>query len=85
MARSRSQALFLLLLATDIDAGPFRSASTRRSDKAFSQDATAGWSMEAIFTLIGVCVAVLGVLVGLLSSRKLRKWLCKPVKCKQRT
>ena len=40
------------------------------------------WSNEAIFTLIGVCVAVAGILIGLVSSPKLRQWLCKPFKCK---
>jgi hypothetical protein len=83
MARSSSQVLLLLLWATDIDGRPLRPALTHRSGKASTQDTTVGWSNEAIFTLIGVCIAALGILIGLLSSPKLRQWLCKPLKCKQ--
>jgi hypothetical protein len=46
---------------------------------------SAAWSNEAIFTLIGVCVTVVGILIGLLNSPELRQWLCKPFKCKQDT
>jgi len=83
MPRSCSQVLLLLLWASDIDAGPLRPALTHRSGKASTQDATVGLSNEAILTLIGVCIAALGILIGLLSSPKLRQWLCKPFKCKQ--
>jgi hypothetical protein len=41
------------------------------------------WSKEAIITLVGVAVAVVSVFVAIvLSSSKLRQWLCCPFRCK---
>jgi len=46
-------------------------------------EAQTGWSRQDIFTLVSVCVAVAGILIGLLlASPKLREWLCDPFKCK---
>ncbi|EMD69167.1 hypothetical protein COCSADRAFT_207025 [Bipolaris sorokiniana ND90Pr] len=39
---------------------------------------TSGWSKEAVLTLAGVCVAILGILVGLVISPRARRWLCSP-------
>ncbi|KAH7561967.1 hypothetical protein BM1_03071 [Bipolaris maydis] len=39
---------------------------------------TAGWSKEAMLTLVGVCVAIFGILVSLVASPKARRWLCSP-------
>ncbi|XP_014559438.1 hypothetical protein COCVIDRAFT_13620 [Bipolaris victoriae FI3] len=39
---------------------------------------TAGWSKEAVLTLVGVCVAIFGIFAGLGSSPKGRRWLCSP-------
>jgi uncharacterized membrane protein YcjF (UPF0283 family) len=89
MIRLLSRFLFLLLLADDINASPLASMMTRQSDTTMDAhvvdtlDAPTAWSNEAIFTLVGVCVAILGILIGLLSSPKLRQWLCQPLKCKQ--
>jgi hypothetical protein len=44
--------------------------------------ASSPWSNEAIFTLIGVIVTVLGIFITLLfSSSKLRTWLAYPFQC----
>jgi hypothetical protein len=41
--------------------------------------ARTSWSRQDIFTLIGVCVAITSILVGLLVALPgLRGWLCKP-------
>ncbi|EUC43232.1 hypothetical protein COCMIDRAFT_28304 [Bipolaris oryzae ATCC 44560] len=40
---------------------------------------TPGWSKEAVLTLIGVCVAIFGILVGLVASPRARRWLCSPL------
>ena len=46
--------------------------------------AQTGWSRQDIFTLVSVCVAVAGILIGLLiASSNLREWLCDPVRCKR--
>ena len=76
------------LLPTLIEAFP--TPSTRDVDLTHHQDPTTpdqaqtGWSRQDIFTLVSVCVAVAGILIGLLlASPKLREWLCHPFKCKR--
>lgn len=42
-----------------------------------------GWSRQDTITLAGVCVAVLGILIGVLvASPQLREWLCIPFRRK---
>ncbi|OAG24980.1 hypothetical protein CC77DRAFT_296360 [Alternaria alternata] len=42
-----------------------------------------GWSRQDIFTLVSVCVAIVGIFIGALgASPTLRVWLCKPSRCK---
>ncbi|EUC39009.1 hypothetical protein COCCADRAFT_21740 [Bipolaris zeicola 26-R-13] len=36
---------------------------------------TPGWSKEAVLTLVGVCVAIFGILIGLVTSPKAKRWL----------
>ncbi|RII08779.1 hypothetical protein CUC08_Gglean007175 [Alternaria sp. MG1] len=37
------------------------------------------WSRQDIFTLVSVCVAIVGIFIGALgASPTLREWLCKP-------
>jgi hypothetical protein len=54
------------------------------SDTTQSTNSTSGWSKEAIFTLIGLPLAILSILtVVLVASAKARGWLCKPFKREQ--
>jgi hypothetical protein len=42
------------------------------------------WSRQDVLTLIGVCIAVIGVTTAVLvSAPGLRKGLCKPFECKR--
>ena len=81
MALAFLSVLFILLFAAKVDAGP-RTFILQRQDRNTSDEkASTRLSNEAIFTLVGVCVAVAGILIGLVSSPRLRQWLCKPFKC----
>jgi hypothetical protein len=43
----------------------------------------ARWSRQDIFTLVSVCVAVIGIFIGVLvASPVVRKWLYTPFRCK---
>jgi hypothetical protein len=83
MASTYPRILIIPFYVANVNAGFKYSVLSRQSDKALEYNASTAWSKEAILTLVGVCVAILGILVGLLSSPKLRQWLCKPFKCKQ--
>ncbi|KAH4108043.1 hypothetical protein HBI26_231240 [Parastagonospora nodorum] len=55
--------------------------STTEARPITSTSASSTWSNEAIFTLIGVIVAITGILVTLLLSfSKLREWISYPFK-----
>jgi hypothetical protein len=42
-----------------------------------------GWSRQDIFTLVSVCVAVIGIFISVLvASPAVRKWLYTPFHCK---
>jgi len=46
---------------------------------ATSARAQAGWSRQDIFTLVSVCVAVVGIFIAVLvASPTLREWLYRP-------
>jgi hypothetical protein len=77
--------LFLLFPPLNATALPTAHAPSNGEETVSIEHPSATWSNEAIFTLIGVCVTVVGILIGLLSSPKLRQWLCKPFRCKQDT
>jgi len=64
---------------------PTRNVGPNHHQRPTGRDQTrAGWSRQDIFTLVSVCVAVAGILIGLLlASPKLREWLCDPFKCKR--
>jgi hypothetical protein len=56
--------------------------STRNNNT--SDSVQLGWSRQDILTLIGVCIAVVGILAAVLvSSPGLRERLCTPFECKQ--
>jgi len=76
--------LFLLLFSVNSIASPTLHAPLHQEGTVSTEYPSTVWSNEAIFTLVGVCVAVVGVLIGLLSSPRLRQWLCKPFRCKRR-
>jgi hypothetical protein len=59
--------------------------STRNNNNNNTSDSVQlGWSRQDILTLIGVCIAVVGVLAAVLvSSPGLRERLCTPFECKQ--
>jgi hypothetical protein len=66
-----------------IPAPPSQTNTTQRSEPDTPQSS---WSKEDIFTFVGVVIAITGVLVTLVvSSSKVRQWLCCPFGCKQRT
>ncbi|KAH6870712.1 hypothetical protein BKA58DRAFT_458282 [Alternaria rosae] len=72
--------LFLFLFAAKVNAGSRSSIAPRQDGNVPDNHTLTGWTNEAIFTLVGVCVAVAGILIGLASSPKLRQWVCKPFK-----
>ena len=58
--------------------------STRNNNNNTSDSVQLGWSRQDILTLIGVCIAVVGILAAVLvSSPGLRERLCTPFECKQ--
>lgn len=71
--------LFLVMVAV-ASAAPLATDLSHSMPRTTQSPATS-WSNEAIFTLIGVCLAALTFLIGLLSSPKLRRWLCRPFNC----
>lgn len=76
------------LLPTHIEAFPIplvRDAHlTHHQGPTTSNQAQTGWSRQDIFTLVSVCVAVAGILIGLLlASPRTREWLCKPFERKR--
>jgi len=77
--------LFLLAFPANGIAFPILYTVLHRQETVATERPSSVWSNEAIFTLIGVCVAVVGILLGLISSPKLRQWFCKPFRCKQPT
>jgi hypothetical protein len=56
--------------------------STRNNNT--SDSTQSGWSRQDVLTLIGICIAVVGVLAAVLvSSPGLRERLCMPFECKR--
>ncbi|KAF1939134.1 hypothetical protein EJ02DRAFT_457182 [Clathrospora elynae] len=77
--------LLLCLCAYSIDAFPLSTCLVPQCAPLHLRSSThynllsPGWSNEAILTLVGVCVAVVGIFTGLVtSSSKLREWLYVP-------
>ncbi|KAH5383761.1 hypothetical protein HBI33_107380 [Parastagonospora nodorum] len=68
---------YCLAACTHAAPPPNPSSSTDAPIKSITTSST--WSNEAIFTLIGVVIAVTGIFVTLLlSSPKLRQWISYP-------
>ncbi|KAH8730203.1 hypothetical protein GQ44DRAFT_701006 [Phaeosphaeriaceae sp. PMI808] len=71
----RGLLLVLLTCVLLVNAAPSSPPPTSTEDST--------WSNEAIFTFIGLFIAVLGIIVTLvLSSSRIRQWLCCPFRCK---
>jgi hypothetical protein len=74
----------LLLSAASIEASPILPVHYEQLEydhvSTDSNQGQLGWSRQDVFTLVSVCVAIAGILIGaLLASPILREWLCKPV------
>jgi len=78
---------WILTFTSDVEAHAVTRSNPTLHPRGATPDeqTSASWSKEAIFTLVGVCVTVFGLLVGLLSSPKLRLRLCRPFTCKRRS
>jgi hypothetical protein len=71
---------FLALLAI-AQAAPASPPPTNDPQTSIGSTAAPAWSKEAIFTLVGILVALVGILVMvILSSARVRGWLYYPFK-----
>lgn len=75
--------LFTQLFPGDVFAMSIRSLAEGHSDAATIPVVNEHWSKQDLLTLLGVCVAIVTVVIGLagllVASPSTRKWLCKPV------
>jgi hypothetical protein len=54
-----------------------------QQSSATSDRVPTGWSRQDIFTLVSVCVAIIGIFIGVLvASPAVRSFLYKPLHCK---
>jgi ABC-type phosphate transport system permease subunit len=62
---------------------PIRSLAEDYSNTAVTPASGQYWSKQEVLTLIGVCVGVVTVIIGLVgvlvASPKIREWLCMPI------
>jgi phosphoglycerol transferase MdoB-like AlkP superfamily enzyme len=62
---------------------PIRSLAEDYSNTAVTPASGQYWSKQDVLTLIGVCVGVITVIIGLagvlVASPKIREWLCMPI------
>jgi hypothetical protein len=81
--QSLSLVLIFLTCTLAVHAMPASPSQTNTTQRSEPDTSHSSWSREEIFTFIGVVIAISGMIVTLLlSSSKLRQWLCCPFRCK---
>lgn len=76
----------LLLPIALLDASPTLAirdmTSLNHKASVTSDQVSTSWSRQDIFTLVSVCVAVVGIFIGVLvASPAVREWLYRPLYC----
>lgn len=75
--------LFAQLFPRNVLAMPIRSLAESQPGAVIIPVDNGYWSKQDVLTLIGVCIAIVTVFIGLagllVASPSTREWLCKPV------
>ena len=75
--------LFVQVLPSNAVVVPIRSLVGSYPNGAVPVTGEQSWSKQDVLTLVGVCVAVVTVIIGLIgvliASPKTRAWLCRPI------
>lgn len=78
-----SALLFVQVFPSNAMVIPIRSLVENYSSAAIPATGAQPWSKQDVLTLVGVCVAVVTVIIGLIgvliASPKAREWLCRPI------